>query len=61
MPSQRVGEKLGVIVVQSKTAREFSVEEVDAVEVVAMVLAKMTELGAFVGDGAPWRGCISAR
>src|SRR5690606_28294601 len=48
VPIQRVGEKLGVIVVQSKTAREFSVEEADALEVVAMVLAEMTELGAFV-------------
>ncbi len=56
VPIQRVGEKLGVIVVQSKTAREFSVEEVDAVEVVAMVLAEMTELGAFVGDGGAMAG-----
>jgi phosphotransferase system enzyme I (PtsP) len=56
VPIQRVGEKLGVIVVQSKTAREFSVEEVDALEVVAMVLAEMTELGAFVGDGGAMAG-----
>jgi phosphotransferase system enzyme I (PtsP) len=56
VPIQRVGEKLGVIVVQSKTAREFSVDEVDALEVVAMVLAEMTELGAFVGDGGAMAG-----
>ena len=51
VPIQRVGEKLGVLVVQSKAARAFSDDETDAIEVVAMVLAEMTELGAFVGDG----------
>ncbi|MDQ2065833.1 phosphoenolpyruvate--protein phosphotransferase [Xinfangfangia sp. CPCC 101601] len=54
VPIQRVGEKLGVLVVQSRTARSFSEDEVYAVEVVAMVLAEMTELGAFISgeDGA---------
>ncbi|CUH75785.1 phosphoenolpyruvate--protein phosphotransferase [Tropicibacter naphthalenivorans] len=52
IPIQRLGEKLGVLVVQSKTAREFSEDEVYALEVVAMVLAEMAELGAFVGEGA---------
>ncbi|MFN4172502.1 MAG: phosphoenolpyruvate--protein phosphotransferase [Pseudorhodobacter sp.] len=51
VPIQRVGEKLGVLVVQSKTARLFSDDEVYALEVVAMVLAEMTELGAFSGEG----------
>jgi len=50
VPIQRVGEKLGVLVVQSRVAREFSEDEVYALEVVAMVLAEMTELGAFTGD-----------
>ena len=50
VPIQRVGEKLGVLVVQSKTAREFSEDEIYALEVVAMVLAEMTELGVFNGD-----------
>jgi phosphotransferase system, enzyme I, PtsP len=50
VPIQRVGEKLGVLVVQSKEARSFSDDEVYAIEVVAMVLAEMTELGAFNGD-----------
>ena len=49
VPVQRLGEKLGVLVVQSKEARTFSEEEIYAVEVVAMVLAEMAELGAFVG------------
>ncbi|WP_137112734.1 phosphoenolpyruvate--protein phosphotransferase [Rhodobacter sp. SY28-1] len=53
VPIQRVGEKLGVLVVQSKTARQFSEDEIYALDVVAMVLAEMTELGAFTsGDGA---------
>lgn len=52
VPVQRLGEKLGVLVVQSKEARSFSEDEVNAVEVVAMVLAEMAELGAFVGEGA---------
>ena len=51
VPIQRLGESLGVLVVQSKNAREFSADEIYALEVVAMVLAEMTELGAFVGDG----------
>ena len=51
VPIQRVGERLGVLVVQSKTARQFSDDEVYALEVVAMVVAEMTELGAFLGDG----------
>ena len=57
VPVQRLGEKLGVLVVQSKEAREYSEDEVYALEVVAMVLAEMTELGAFVGEGA----ALSAR
>jgi len=51
VPIQRVGERLGVLVVQSRTARQFSEDEVYALEVVAMVLAEMAELGAFTGEG----------
>jgi phosphotransferase system enzyme I (PtsP) len=51
VPIQRVGERLGVLVVQSKDARLYSEDEVYALEVVAMVLAEMTELGAFTGEG----------
>ncbi len=57
VPIQRLGERLGVLVVQSKDARRFSDDETYALEVVAMVLAEMTELGAFVGEGA----ALSAR
>ncbi|GAA5071176.1 phosphoenolpyruvate--protein phosphotransferase [Roseibacterium beibuensis] len=52
VPIQRLGERLGVLVVQSKEARKFSGDEVYALEVVAMVIAEMTELGAFIGEGA---------
>ncbi|MEP2890209.1 phosphoenolpyruvate--protein phosphotransferase [Tateyamaria sp.] len=51
VPVQRLGEALGVLVVQSKDAREYSADEIYGLEVVAMVLAEMTELGAFVGEG----------
>ena len=57
VPIQRLGEVLGVLVVQSKAAREFTPDEVYALEIVAMVIAEMTELGAFVGEGA----ALSAR
>ncbi|MEO0484818.1 MAG: phosphoenolpyruvate--protein phosphotransferase [Pseudomonadota bacterium] len=45
VPIQRLGVPQGVLVVQSKTARQYSDDEVYALEVVAMVLAEMTELG----------------
>ncbi len=51
VPIQRLGERLGVLVVQSNDKREFSEDAVYALEVVAMVLAEMTELGAFTGEG----------
>ena len=51
VPIQRLGETLGVLVVQSREKREYSEDDVYALEVVAMVLAEMTELGAFVGEG----------
>jgi len=57
VPIQRLGDTLGVLVVQSKNTRGYSDDEVYALEVVAMVLAEMTELGAFVGEGA----ALSAR
>jgi phosphotransferase system enzyme I (PtsP) len=50
LPIQRLGELLGVLVVQSKTARKFTTDEIYALEVVAMVLAEMAELGAFVSE-----------
>ncbi|MEO0871627.1 MAG: phosphoenolpyruvate-utilizing N-terminal domain-containing protein, partial [Pseudomonadota bacterium] len=52
VPIQRLGQTLGVLVVQAKEARRYSDDEIYALEVVAMVLAEMTELGVLTGgDG----------
>jgi phosphotransferase system enzyme I (PtsP) len=51
VPIQRLGEVLGVLVIQSRDKRLYTEDEVYALEVVAMVIAEMKELGAFVGDG----------
>jgi len=51
VPIQRLGEMLGVLVVQNKDSRKYSDDEVYALEVVAMVIAEMKELGAFTGEG----------
>ena len=52
MPIQRLGEVLGVLVVQNREPRDYTDDEIYALEVVAMVIAEMAELGAFVGPGA---------
>ncbi len=51
VPIQRLGERLGVLVVQAKEPRLYTEDEIYGLEVVAMLLAEMTELGAFVGEG----------
>ncbi len=51
VPIQRLGEVLGVLVVQDTTSRLYSDDEIYALEVVAMVIAEMQELGAFTGEG----------
>ena len=50
VPLQRLGEPLGVLVIQSREEHEFTPEEIVILEVVAMFLADMTELGAFVDE-----------
>ncbi len=52
VPIQRLGETRGVLVVQNREARDYSDDEVYGLEVVAMVIAEMAELGAFIGKGA---------
>ncbi len=52
VPIQRLGEVLGVLVVQNRQPREYTDDATYALEVVAMVIAEMAELGAFVGPGA---------
>ncbi len=51
VPIQRLGERLGVLVVQAKEPRLYTDDELYGLEVVAMLIAEMTELGAFVGEG----------
>ena len=50
VPIQRQRKGIGVLVVQSAEAREYSEDEVHALEVVAMVLAEMAETGAFASE-----------
>ncbi len=55
VPIQRLGDMLGVLVIQNKDARLYTEDEIYGLEVVAMVLAEMTELGAFVGENQAMR------
>ncbi len=66
VPIQRLGEVLGVLVIQNQQSREYTEDEVHGLEVVAMVIAEMAELGAFTGTAptdppAPHRGPFHAR
>jgi len=51
VPVQRLGEVLGVLVVQNRESRTYSEDEIYGLEVVAMVIAEMAELGAFTAEG----------
>jgi len=61
VPIQRLGEVMGVLVVQNRAPRDYTDDEVYALEVVAMVLAEMAELGAFIGPGAMAIGEVHTR
>ncbi|TYO88272.1 phosphotransferase system enzyme I (PtsP) [Oceanicella actignis] len=50
VPIQRLGAVLGVLVVQNRASRVFTEDEMHGLEVIAMVLAEMTELGAFLSE-----------
>ncbi|MEO1495152.1 MAG: phosphoenolpyruvate--protein phosphotransferase [Pseudomonadota bacterium] len=50
VPIQRVGEVMGVLVVQNAVARVYDEDEIEALETVAMVIAEMAESGAFLGS-----------
>ncbi|MEM1343506.1 MAG: phosphoenolpyruvate--protein phosphotransferase [Pseudomonadota bacterium] len=50
VPIQRIGEVMGVLVVQNRTARRYTDDEIEALEIVAMVIAEMAEAGAFLGS-----------
>lgn len=65
VPIQRLGERRGVLVIQSREARAYSDDEVYAIEIVAMVLGEMAELGAFTSDqggiAAPHKQAVMIR
>ena len=50
VPIQRLGEVIGVLVVQNATAKNYGDDEIEGLEIVAMVIAEMTEAGAFFGS-----------
>ena len=53
VPIQRLGKILGVLVIQNLEKREFTEDDVYGLEIVAMVIAEMAELGAFTSsDGS---------
>jgi len=53
VPIQRLGKMLGVLVIQNLKNREFTDDDVYGLEIVAMVIAEMAELGAFTSsDGS---------
>ncbi len=56
VPIQRLGKILGVLVVQNTTQRIYDEDEVDALEVVAMVIAEMAESGALAAGREIERG-----
>ncbi len=51
VPIQRLGEVMGVLVVQNEAARTYEEDDIEALETVAMVIAEMAESGAFLGSG----------
>ncbi|MGF1501577.1 MAG: phosphoenolpyruvate--protein phosphotransferase [Paracoccaceae bacterium] len=52
VPVQRFGAVMGVLVVQNTAPRAYSDDEIEALEIVAMVIAEMAASGAFlVSDG----------
>ncbi len=53
VPIQRLGKMLGVLVIQNLKNREYTEDDVYGLEIVAMVIAEMAELGAFTSsDGS---------
>lgn len=51
VPVQRLGEVMGVLVVQNEAPRIYEEDDIEALEIVAMVIAEMAESGAFLDSG----------
>ena len=50
VPVMRLGEVMGVLVVQNETSRTYEEDDIEALEFVAMFIAEMAESGAFLGS-----------
>ncbi len=51
VPIQRLGKVMGVLVVQNAVSRDYTEDEIDALEVTAMVIAEMADAGQLTGEG----------
>ncbi|MEL7463923.1 MAG: phosphoenolpyruvate--protein phosphotransferase [Pseudomonadota bacterium] len=51
VPIQRLGDVMGVLVVQNEAERDYTEDEIDALEVTAMVIAEMADAGRLMGEG----------
>jgi phosphotransferase system enzyme I (PtsP) len=52
VPLLRGGRAIGVLVVQNRTARNYTDDEVEDLQIVAMVLAEMVAAGELIGENA---------
>ncbi len=50
MPLLRGGRTIGVLVVQNRTERVYAEEEIEDLQIIAMVLAEMVAQGELVGE-----------
>ena len=56
VPILRGGHTIGVLTVQNRTKRQYSDEEIEALQTTAMVLAETIASGGFVDRGGQRRG-----
>ena len=61
VPVLRAGNTLGVLVVQNKTYRVYTEEEIEALQTTSMVLAELIASGELTGLGEPGTETISRR
>jgi phosphotransferase system enzyme I (PtsP) len=52
VPLLRGGRAIGVLVVQNRTARVYTDDEVEDLQIVAMVLAEMVAAGELIGEAS---------
>ncbi|AGK60011.1 PTSINtr with GAF domain, PtsP [Hyphomicrobium denitrificans 1NES1] len=59
VPISRSGQVLGVLVIQNRTPKEYSDEDVEVLQATAMVVAENLVSGAVAGTGAALEGSLS--